>query len=194
MSRKDEILDAVITKFQGQGFSTNLTISEIANKVDIGKSTIYEYFKTKDDLFKEALLKIATQSIHDVLNIKEIETLGFKDAFKAQYSKMLEVAQKSRVIYQLFSQDFMHRMPMTIKGELKCKMEETRDVIEERFTMIFVKGVEERLIHIDPDPANILIFSSLIVGSLLRYSSSNEGVPLEVMVDKIYNTIIKLGN
>ncbi len=194
MSRKDEILDAVISQFQGEGFSANLTISEIAKKVDIGKSTIYEYFKTKDDVFKEALIKMSTQSIFDVLNIKDIETLCFKDAFKAQYSKLLEAAQKSRVIYQLFSQDFMHRMPLSIKEELGCKMQETKDVIEERFTMIFVKGVEEQLIHVDPDPSNIIIFSSLIVGSLLRYSSTNADIPLEVLVDKIYNTIIKLGN
>ena len=63
MSRRDEILDAVISKFQEEGFSTDLTISQIANKVDIGKSTIYEYFKTKDDVFKEALLKISKENI-----------------------------------------------------------------------------------------------------------------------------------
>ncbi len=194
MSRKDEILEAVITQFQGEGFSGNLTISEIAKKVDIGKSTIYEYFKTKDDVFKEALLKMTSQSIEDVLNIKNIEALGFEDSFKAQYSKLLEAAQKSRVIYQLFSQDFMHRMPLTIKEELGCKMQETKDVIEKRFTMIFAKGIEEKLIHIEPDPVNILVFSSLIVGSLLRYSSTNADIPLEILVDRVYKTIIKLGN
>ena len=194
MSRKDEILDAVISKFQDEGFSTNLTISEIAKKVDIGKSTIYEYFKTKDDVFKEALLKISNQGIEEVLNINNIEDLNFEQAFKIQFSKILEVSQKSRMIFQLFTNDFIQRIPLTIKEELIEKMEETRKIIEQRFVLIFIKGIEEKLVVIEPGPINDLLYSSLIVGALIRYSNDNMQIPLDVFVNKIYETILKLGN
>ena len=192
MSRKDEILEAVISKFEDDGFSTNLTIAEIASKVDIGKSTIYEYFKTKDDVFKEALLKISNESIDEVLNIENIEELKFEEAFKNQFSKLLEVSQKSRVIYQIFSKDFIHRMPIGIKEELVCKMEDTKKVIEERFILIFVKGVQEGLIHIEADSANILVISSLVVGSIMRFSGDNQNIPLDEFVDKMYETVLKI--
>lgn len=194
MSRRDEILDAVISKFQEDGFSTDLTISQIAKVVDIGKSTIYEYFKTKDDVFKEALLKISNENIAQVLNIEHIDEMSFEEAFKTQFSKILEVSCESVLIYQIFSKDFIHRMPSSIREELRQKMEDTRAIIEKRFILIFIKGVGEKLLDIGPSPTNNLIFSSLIVGAILRYSNSNQEVPLNEFVDKIYDTIIKLGN
>lgn len=194
MSRKDEILEAVISRFQDEGFSTDLTISQIAKKVDIGKSTIYEYFRTKDDVFKEALLKISKESIEEVLGIDNIEDLGFEEAFKAQFSKILEVSYKSKVVYQLFSKDFIHRMPSSIREELITQMEETRKIIEQRFILIFIKGVEEKLINIEPNPTSNIVFSSLIVGAIIRYSNSEIEIKLEEVVNKIYETILKLGN
>ena len=194
MSRKDEILEAVISKFQDEGFSTDLTISQIAHKVDIGKSTIYEYFKTKDDVFKEALLKISKESIEEVLNIENIEDLNFEEAFKAQFSKILEVSYNSKVAYQLFSKDFIHRMPSSIREELIAQMEETRVIIEKRFILIFIKGVGEKLINIEANPTSNIVFSSLIVGAIIRYSNSGIDVELDDFVDRIYETVIKLGN
>ncbi len=194
MSRKDEILEAVISKFQDEGFSTNLTISQIAKKVDIGKSTIYEYFKTKDDVFKEALIKIAKEGIEDVSNIENIEALNFEEAFKAQFSKILEVSDKSKVVYQLFLKDFVHRMPSSIREELRGQMDEAREIIEKRFILIFIKGVGEKLINIEPNPTSNIVFSSLIVGAIIRYSNSGTDIELDDFVNKIYETVIKLGN
>ena len=194
MSRKDEILAAVISKFEEEGFSTDLTISEIAKKVDIGKSTIYEYFKNKDDVFKEALLKISNESIDKIINIENIENMDFEEAFKIQFSKILEVSLKSRMVYQIFSKDFIHRMPETIREELKQKMEDTREVIEKRFVLIFIKGVGENLLNIDSNPTSNLVYSSLIVGAIFRYSNSDFDIPVADFVNEIYKTILKLAN
>ncbi len=194
MSRRDEILGAVISKFHEEGFSTDLTISEIANIVDIGKSTIYEYFKTKDDVFKEALLKISNENIEEVINIEGIEDMNFEEAFKLQLYKIIDVSCKSRMIYQIFSKDFIHRMPLTIREELKQKMEDTKEIIEKRFVLIFIKGVEEKLLNIDPNPSTNLVFSSLIVGAIFRYSNSNQEIPLQEFINTIYMSVLKLGN
>lgn len=187
-------MDAVISKFQEEGFTTDLTISQIANSVDIGKSTIYEYFKTKDDVFKEAILKISNKNVSQVLNIEHIDEMNFEKAFKTQFSKILEVSCESVLLYQIFSRDFIHRMPSSIKEELRRKMEDTKAIIEKRFILIFIKGVGEKLLDIGSSPTNNLIFSSLIVGAILRYSNSNQKVALDEFVDKIYETILKIGN
>ena len=194
MSRRDEILDAVISKFQEEGFSTDLTISQIAKQVDIGKSTIYEYFKTKDDVFKEALYKISNDNVEEIINIEGIEEMNFEEAFKTQFRLILEVSCRSRLIYEVFSKDFIHRMPVSIREELKQQMDDTREIIEKRFVLIFIKGVEENLLVISREPVNILVFSSLILGAILRYAGSDQEVPLNLFVDKIYDTILKLGN
>ena len=194
MNRKDEILGAVISKIQEEGFSTDLTISQIAKKVDIGKSTIYEYFKTKDDIFKEALLKISSDSINAIISVDNIESMSFEEAFKVQFKKILEVSYKSRLIYQVFSKDFIHRMPSSIKEDLKQRISGTRETIENRFMMIFIKGTEEGLLRKNINPSKSLVFSSLIVGAIFRYSNSTVEISLDNFVDEIYKTIVKLGN
>lgn len=194
MNRKDEILGAVISKIQEEGFSTDLTISQIAKKVDIGKSTIYEYFKTKDDIFKEALLKISSDSINAIISVDNIESMSFEEAFKVQFKKILEVSYKSRLIYQVFSKDFIHRMPSSIKEDLKQRISGTRETIENRFIMIFIKGTEEGLLRKNINLRESLVFSSLIVGAIFRYSNSTVEISLDNFVDEIYKTIVKLGN
>jgi len=194
MNRKDEILGAVISKIQEEGFSTDLTISQIAKKVDIGKSTIYEYFKTKDDIFKEALLKISSDSINAIISVDNIESMSFEEAFKVQFKKILEVSYKSRLIYQVFSKDFIHRMPSSIKEDLKQRISGTRETVENRFIMIFIKGKEEGLLRKNINLRESLVFSSLIVGAIFRYSNSTVEISLDNFVDEIYKTIVKLGN
>ncbi len=194
MARKDEILAAVIAKFKEEGFSTDLTISQIAKIVDIGKSTIYEYFNTKDDVFKEALLKISNDSIDEIINIGDIDEMGFEEAFKTQLSKILEVSKKSRMVYQIFSKDFMHRMPMSIRDDLKKKMEDTRMIIGKRFALIFQKGIQEKLVLNNQNPSTNIIFSSLIVGAVFRYSNSKLDIPIEELVNEMYKAILKIAS
>ena len=52
--KKRKILDAALGVFVDKGFS-NVVINDIARSAGIGKGTVYEYFKSKEDLFSELL-------------------------------------------------------------------------------------------------------------------------------------------
>lgn len=194
MNKKDEILDAVISKFRTEGFTSNLTISQIAKTVDIGKSTIYEYFKTKDEIVREALLKITNESIKSIFDIENIENLGFEEAFKKQLKRILEVSLKSRMSYEIFSKDFIHSMPQSIRSNIINKMEDVKRILEKRFLLMFEKGFKEKLLHIKPSQMNNLIFSSLIAGSIFRYSNCDFKISIDDFVNEIYKTVIKIAN
>jgi len=194
LNRKEEILEAVISRFQERGFTADITLSQIALQVDIGKSTIYEYFSNKDEVFKGALLKISQDSIEEILNINNIEEMNFEEAFKTQFSKLLEVSCKSKMTFQIFTEDLIHRMPITIKEELKRRMYEVKDIMEKRFALIILKGVNEKLITVEMNSMNQLIFSSLIVGSIIRYSNSDTEILLKDFVNTIYDITIKIGS
>ena len=194
MNRKDQIIEAVILKFQEEGFSTDLTITEIAKSVNIGKSTVYEYFKSKDDVIKEALLKMSEVNTDRIINIENIESMKFEEAFKVQLIILFKIASESRMMFEVFSKDFQNQLPPAIQGELIEKMHEVKELIEQRFILIMIKGVTEGLILMDQDPLSINVISGLVVGSMLRYSDTDVNLDLHQFVDRVYEAVIKLGN
>ncbi|MBU1023926.1 TetR/AcrR family transcriptional regulator [bacterium] len=52
--KKEMILDAACRVFANKGYNAAL-IDDIAKKAGIGKGTVYEYFKSKEDLFLKSL-------------------------------------------------------------------------------------------------------------------------------------------
>ncbi|MDY0235553.1 MAG: TetR/AcrR family transcriptional regulator [Gudongella sp.] len=57
--RREQIIKAAITVFGKRNFHKAKMV-DIAKELQIGKSTIYEYFDSKKDLFEEMLMYIAT--------------------------------------------------------------------------------------------------------------------------------------
>ncbi len=194
MNRKDQIIEAVVNKFREEGFSMDLTMTEIAKTVDIGKSTIYEYFKSKDDVMKSALLKMSENSVDRIFNIENIETMMFEEAFKTQIIVLYQIASESRMMFEVFSKDFKSQLPQAIQAEFVCKIHEVKDLIEQRFIMIMVKGVTEGVMSMNDDPLSINVISGLVIGSMLRYSDADLDLDLHKFVDKVYEAVVKLGN
>lgn len=194
MNRRDQIIDAVINKFQQDGFSNDLTITEIAKSVDIGKSTVYEYFKSKDDLIKESLLKMFSCNTDRIINIAGIEEMNFEDAFKAQLSELLQSANESKVMFEVYSKDFQNQLPPAIQIELMENMHIVKDLIEQRFLMIMIKGVQEEKIKIDQDPMNANIISALVIGSIIRFTYAKTDFEMNGFLNKVFEAVLKLGN
>ena len=194
LNRKDQIIEAVILKFQEEGFSTDLTITEIAKSVNIGKSTVYEYFKSKDDVIKEALVKMSDLNTDRIFNIDDIDNMTFEESFKTQLVILFQIASESRMMFEVFSKDFQNQLPLAIQGELMEKMHEVKELIEQRFVMIMIKGVTEGLISMDQDPVSVNVISGLVVGSMLRYSDADTNLDINEFVDKVFEAVVKLGN
>ncbi len=194
MNRKDQIIEAVISKFECDGFSTDLTITEIAKSVDIGKSTVYEYFKSKDDVIKEALLRMSENNVDRVINIDNIENMKFEEAFKVQVVSLFKIASESRMMFEVFSSDFQNQLPPAIQGELMIKVHEVKSLIEKRFVMIIIKGFTEGIITMDTDPLSVNVISGLIIGSMLRYSDTDNDLDLHKFVEKVYLALLKIAN
>lgn len=53
-NKENDILTAAVEVFMEKGFSET-SIQDIANHAGIGKGTVYDYFKSKDELFVQAI-------------------------------------------------------------------------------------------------------------------------------------------
>ncbi len=68
-TKKKSIMDAAFSLFANNGFS-NVKVSDIAEKAGIGKGTVYEYFKSKDDILVKFLeyIKAELLQLGDTIN------------------------------------------------------------------------------------------------------------------------------
>lgn len=194
LNRKDEILEALIAQFQETGFSTEFTMSGIANRIDIGKSTIYEYFKNKDDMMQQAILRLINNLVDDALNVEGIEEMNFEEALKTQFRYILDVADRSRMMVEVMNRGNVKVLPTNLREEIKAKMEHVRDLLEQRFVLIFLKGVQENVLTADVSPARTLVVSSIIVGSIFRYANTDHSVDRDDFIEEVYQTIVKISS
>ena len=67
-NRRSEILKAACTEFSENGYDST-KMEQIAKRVGIGKSTIYEYFPSKNELLKASCEWIFGTILCDVDNI-----------------------------------------------------------------------------------------------------------------------------
>lgn len=194
MSRKNEILNAVIETLKTKSFTGDFTLSSVAKEANIGKSTIYEYFSNKDQLLKAALFKFVESTIEDVTIDLNVDELSFEELFKTQMKKLLETANSARILIDSFRPRFQESFSEESRIEMKEVMLKVRKQIEERFASYFQKGMQEGILQPQQTIENMFTIPSMTIGSIIMYTDPMSKTNIDVIVDSLYKAIIKLCN
>lgn len=198
MSRKDEILEALIEIFKTKGIQADFTISELARKVDIGKSTIYEYFKTKDEILAEAMLAIFHKAVTGIREREINPNNSFEENLKNELRFVFDLASSSSFFFELVTPEFHESIPKTEKGNFANEMRLTAKHYENLFRRIVRQGIDEGVLKEDNLIINGMLFGSLVSGSITRLTNINmmeiEAFDIEQYIDAMYRTAIKIFN
>lgn len=192
MSRREQIIDAVLQVFTQKGFTADFTMSSLAKRIDIGKSTLYEYFENKDDIIKEAILKYLDDRFSDVEELFYLETSSFEEGFKKKLKELLLVANQSRTLVETLSPGFFKRLPDAVQDEVRAKVESARTALQKGFIGIFMKAAQEGRISSEISIEKSMVVTSTVIGSIILYSDSRTEVNLDSFVDAIYESVIKI--
>ncbi|HWP96005.1 MAG TPA: TetR/AcrR family transcriptional regulator [Syntrophomonadaceae bacterium] len=161
--KEEIILFAAISVFKDKGF-TNTTIQDIANGAGLAKGTMYEYFKSKDDLFIQALKFQAKHIDENTLDAIMNES-GFinKLNLMLDFTMRKEAATHSIIMKSLFLNDSAGLKPET-KREFHNFMEEMREKAIRIWADIVEQGVIEGIIgSSDAGFSAACIFSLMMV-------------------------------
>lgn len=195
MGRREEILDALIEILSNKGISSNFTMKEIASKVNIGKSTIYEYFETKDDLLNQAVCRLVETGITTVFAREDKLSGNFETEFKKELYILFSMSLDSSNILNMLSPTIEEKMNFGHNAEIMNQIGKVRNHYNQRFEAIFNKGVSEGLFAKSDIGFKNLLISSLIVGSIIRISNSDvefDKSYLSDYIEVIYNTVIDI--
>ncbi len=160
--KKEQILEAAIKVFANKGFY-NAKVEEIAFEAKVGKGTVYEYFKSKQDLFQEMFKYIL--SLYFERFVAEISK---KCTFKEKIAHLLESHLRFILEHRDMAQIFLSEYPPLdedFRNWVITKKKQMLNLLEKNI----VDGIDKKQIH-DVNPSLI----SSVVAGVITYFGNNE--------------------
>src|SRR6185295_10777765 len=98
--RRNELLTAARAIFSKKGFH-EATIDEIAEAAEVAKGTVYLYYKSKKDLYLEAL-RFGIESLNLELNLKAAEPGPCRDKLRILTSTKMAFFEENREFFNIY--------------------------------------------------------------------------------------------
>lgn len=184
---KNKILDCTIEMLKAGDVDT-ISMSKIASSANIGKSTIYEYFPSKEELVKQALKRVVDIALEDFLSVKMGKTLY--ESYYAHMKKGLEIAEDA---IKLVGYPATNNISFMNKEEIDEMVSGALLPVFERLVEIYNQGVEEKTINQKRDfSSKLYILAAFFKGMLLEKYKHN--IPDDEFMDDLYENLLVLVN
>ncbi len=182
--RKEQIIKVAIKTFGKNNFHKT-KMADIAKEAQMGKSTIYEYFDSKINLFEETLIYLLT-SYYESMEIeinkehKSRDKLISFTAYHASFMKdNLDLVESAMIDRTAISED--------VGWKILEKKKKVYDLLEN----IFIEGVKsgEFLSDLDTQLASSTLIGSINYSYTMQMCASDksiEGIDPESIVNLLY--------
>lgn len=191
MSTKDKIVDTVIELLKQNVKYEEISMTMVAEKVGIGKSTIYDYFNTKSELLIVSVYKYINILEQDLLDFN-LNEYNFHDAFIEQLNKFL-----NNNITPDFALAFITDNKTLFTDDLNkvgLYLNNIQNKISNRFIDIFQKGIEEKIIKINNTENIEYLLNSMILGAIaVKCKLNKENKDINIF-ESLYDAIVKILN
>jgi len=194
MEKREHILNTVLSFLSHSDREDSLTIANVARALNMGKSTIYEYFDSKDDMIQSAFELMLQQNRAAILNDEELKTLTFKKAFINHMNRGLELAKKN-----VFIRDFTHhpdilKLPKKTKEAMFNAVQENNEYLEKAMRKIFEKGRNEGVLENRIKEERFRTIEAMIFGMMIAMNTPFSNWDKRSQIEDMYKAILTLVN
>ncbi len=190
--KKQAICEATLQLLSEPSETNKLTLNAIAKKLDIGKSTIYEYFHNKAQIIESALGYLIDQHLESLLSDTSILNQSFEVAFKNHYQTLLDLYQNKQSLQEMMSHSDVAQLPKENKEAVLLKMISAFNQTQQRLYQILSIGVKENILEKTIDKTQLQTIEALIFGSLLAMAQPYNDWNQPDMIEAIYRNVIRL--
>lgn len=183
--RRKQILDASLEVFIKEGFHSG-TVEDIANRADLGKGTIYEYFSSKQNIFEQMILSNLTEYLElskeitgkeNTVRDKLIVLLQFNKTF---LDKNMPLIEQSISGFQDTSEDFNYKFKNIHKS-----------IFEFMINLVKIAKENKEISSKYEDKLIALIWINIIKGvnNSAKIFDVSEDINSEDIIDILYNSV-----
>jgi len=174
--RRHEIFHQVVPIVSKKGFYET-SMREIADAAGLGKSTLYDYFKTKDEIliyFFEDQLRDMTQEAQRIA----LQNLSADKRLRQITEKYLESLQANKSLFLRLMQE-SQRLKLESQKQVQFKRHAYQDLIR----ALIDEGIREGVFR----KVNSLLAARLLISSISSavYGSRSTGTPQEMLQETL---------
>ena len=137
MDRRQEILEAAAKSFSLFGYKAT-TMDQVAKIANVGKGTIYTFFKNKEELFNAIIVKMLNE-MRDEADKVAVEGASFEENAHARLMQMLKFRKTHQLYAKLIDEEKEIRTPAV--GEVLQSIEaEIVSYIKEKIEKAIARG------------------------------------------------------
>ncbi len=103
--RRQQIIDASVKLFASKGFNLT-TLDEIATSSEFGKGTIYNYFKSKEEIYS-AIVEDVSQNLKKIIQIADKEAGSASDFVKLYTAGLFNYCFANKEAFKLFVREIV---------------------------------------------------------------------------------------
>jgi len=179
--RRREIFDAAVHLFLEKGF-TETSMREIAEASGIGKSTLYDYFKTKDEVLLSVIENLIVEATAEARSIA---------ARSLPAIERLRQVMMNHLEYLLAQKEFYLKLSFEVQRlsfESQQRIQKHRHTYQDLVRRLIEEGIAEGTVR----KVDALVAARTLITALTPavYTSRPTGTP-EHMLSEIFDIILK---
>jgi len=189
-STKEKLLSVLVTYIKEGVNLGGISLSKIASEAEIGKSTVYEYFASKEEMICETYKYLLSQ-YEDILT-SDIQSMDFKGAFIEQIQKILFVMKDAKTLMDAIMNSH-HDAFMRFDESISLHMKKIQEKMDERFTGIIYLGVVEGVLEQrEPKPYIRNVIQAIVSGLLYQFVNKEILISEDDLCELIFTHVLQL--
>jgi len=175
-SKRKRILNAAMIIFAKEGINKG-TIASIAQEAEVGKGTIYEYFKSKEEIFEEMLDEFFQNMLLDWKGLNDLEIPTIKKLEKIfeytfEYLSLIDAQNFHQLI--IIIEIMLYAMRKDLSKPTQIDLGKILQKLYKIIEPIIENGIKEGVLKdIDKEYFTFILFSSLDGIALHYYFQRN---------------------
>ncbi len=183
LARIDRILDGAEALFVEKGYMAT-SIQDIAEQADFSRTSVYQYFKNKEEIYA-CILERYTDFLIDRVTAATGDKATVKEKIRAFVDEMRQMTKDKPNFFGLYFIQ-RHQLEPRLSVDMKTRLNKKRKKLENVFRNFYHDGVKKSEVrNIRAKDASNLFFA-LIMGMLLLHEYYDEefDVSLDGHLDK----------
>ena len=174
--RRHEIFHQVVNIFLKKGFQET-SMREVAEAAGLGKSTLYDYFKTKDEILVYFFEEQSNDMVEEAQKVA-LQNLSADKRLRQVMQKYLENLLANKNLFLKLTAESQR-----VKMESQKQIQEKRHAYQDMIRALIDEGIREGVFR----KVNSLLAARLLISGMssVIYGSRTTGTPQEMLKDAL---------